>query len=413
MTTPASAPQAQDVKRDTQATLEKARLLRDENRSREAAAELESFLPRLSPEKEPFLYNLVLNQLEISQKKVVLRSKPRQLGVTLTHRCNILCKMCFYPTDPWDMPEERIEELPGLFPTLESLYWQGGEAFVSKHFKPLFREACRYPQIHQVITTNGLLIDEEWGEMIVNSATSVVFSIDGVTPPVYEKIRAGGKWDDLIRGLNAVNKYRALAENRSALSPKFETIMQFTVMKDNVHELPDVLDFARRHRFNALNINPIQNVFGPENIFFTKEPEAMGIVDRTIPVLQDECRKHGIRLHIQLPRVSDPTLPSQGPLRQTPPAPQPSTGLSADTDLFCYWPWVSLFSLLRGATRPWGWCCKDVTMDLKKDSYETIWNNDMMQTYRQKLSNEKHVGFCDARCTSGVMPKEKLGRWLS
>ena len=148
-------PRDEAMDKSVRAALETARSLRDDDRLEEAAAALEPLLDRIGPEREPFLHNLLLNEIEISRKKTILRSRPRQLGLTLTHRCNIRCKMCFYPTDPWDMPEERIAEIYDLLPTLESVFWQGGEAFVSKHFKGLFREAVRHPYLQSTLVPNG------------------------------------------------------------------------------------------------------------------------------------------------------------------------------------------------------------------------------------------------------------------
>jgi hypothetical protein len=35
-----------------------------------------------------------------------------------------------------------------------------------------------------------------------------------------------------------------------------------------------------------------------------------------------------------------------------------------------------------------------------------------MQSYRSKIGAHDAVGFCDARCTSGVMAKKQLGRYV-
>ena len=67
------------------------------------------------------------------------------------------------------------------------------------YFKDLFKEAARFPNIRQIINTNGLLMTEEWAKDLIESKADITFSIDGVTKDVYEYIRK----DDDKRALRA------------------------------------------------------------------------------------------------------------------------------------------------------------------------------------------------------------------
>ena len=82
-----------------------------------------------------FLENRKLNQLEIEQKKTILRSKVTSMVVTLTTRCNLSCIMCEEIKIPWDIPERTIKEIIALFPYLEQIIWQGGEVLILDNFK--------------------------------------------------------------------------------------------------------------------------------------------------------------------------------------------------------------------------------------------------------------------------------------
>ncbi|MBU2504497.1 MAG: hypothetical protein KKB89_01730 [Candidatus Omnitrophica bacterium] len=44
-----------------------------------------------SVKEDTFLKNRVLNEIEISQRKVVLESKPQGLNIMLSSKCNISC----------------------------------------------------------------------------------------------------------------------------------------------------------------------------------------------------------------------------------------------------------------------------------------------------------------------------------
>ena len=54
------------------------------------------------------------------------------------------------------------------------------------------------------ISTNGLMLEKHIDTLIeyVDVCSSIRFSIDGVKKETYEKIRFGGKWEDLIRNLD-------------------------------------------------------------------------------------------------------------------------------------------------------------------------------------------------------------------
>jgi MoaA/NifB/PqqE/SkfB family radical SAM enzyme len=376
-----------------------------------AMKKLEMNLSRISPDDSPFLYNMILNEIEMTQKKTFLESKPRQLGVNLTHNCNIRCRMCFYPNSPWDIPQNTVGEIKEYFPYLQRVFWQGGEPFFSPYFKELFEKASGNPNLRQTIITNGLLIDEDWAKKLVSNKVTIVFSIDGITKETYDYIRTGARYENLVEILNILNKHRKeYFENKNICPYNFETIMQVTIMRYNYREINGFLDFAKKHKFDALNIIPIQNVFGQENIFFHKDAEALEYLAKITPKMQREAKHYRIRFQNQLPQVGDlnaqrNTLGERKGINSF----GKDNGRIKNSALACYWPWYSLFILFEGRVKPYGFCRNDVEWDLKDHSLQEIWNNKMMQTYRKKIIENDNGDFCDSRCVSGIIAKKELG----
>lgn len=386
------------------------KLYREQGNANLSIRAFKYLLSKVSCQESPFLYNLILNELEISEKKIFLSSKPRQLGVNLTHRCNINCITCFYSRTPWDIPARTVQEIKDYLPYLQRVFWQGGEPFVSPHFEELFEKASTYSNLRQTIVTNGLLIDNAWVERLVRNKVVIIYSIDGVTKETYEFIRRGARFDDIIESLNILNKYRKNYFGDNFASFDFELIMQVTIMKYNYREMGQLVDFAKEYNFDGLNIIPIQNVSGPENIFLHKDEEALGYIGRTLPCIKRECRRHGIRLYIQLPQIkkSDVSL-----LKFSAKKKQSSKSVInrvRNNGLLCYWPWESLFILFEGKVKPYGFCRKDVEWNLSENSLDQIWNNKTMQLYRQNLIENRYLDFCDPRCSSGIISKDLLGR---
>ena len=372
---------------------------------------LKSSLSRVSCDSNPFLYNMILNEMEITQKKIFLESKPRQLGVNLTHNCNIRCRMCFYPNSPWDIPAKTADQIKEYLPYLQRVFWQGGEPFFSPYFKELFDKGSANPYLRQTIITNGLLIDDEWAKKLVSNKVTIVVSIDGINKETYEYIRTGGKYDNLIQVLGALNKHREKYFKNNNVCPfNFETIMQVTIMRYNYREISGFLDFAKKHGFDALNIIPIQNVFGEENIFYHKNPEALSYLAKVLPAMQRQAKHYRIRFQNQLPQVGDFNSQQHnlGGRKETPTV-EGDSGRGGNNLLSCYWPWYSLFILFEGRVKPYGFCRNDVEWDLKDHSLQEIWNNRMMQSYRKKIIENDNKDFCETRCLSGIISKKELG----
>ncbi|HLD28915.1 MAG TPA: tetratricopeptide repeat protein, partial [bacterium] len=65
-----------------------------------------------------FARNEIENEVEITEQKNFLSSKPRSLIVTLTTACNLDCLMCGRPRALWDLPRKTREEIKGFFPYL-------------------------------------------------------------------------------------------------------------------------------------------------------------------------------------------------------------------------------------------------------------------------------------------------------
>jgi len=349
----------------------------------------------------PFSKNMIHNEIEISQRKAILESKPMVLGVTLTHRCNIKCKMCEVRKKPWDIPEMITREIIGLFPYLQHIYWQGGEPFLSGYFEELFEKASTYPNLSQIIVTNGLLINEKWAEKLVGSNVDIIYSIDGTTKETYEKIRDGARFEDLIESINIVNEYRRkYPHNNRNTSTQMTTTMQAVIMKSNYYELEKLVDFALKYNFNCLNIIPIRYTDKQENIFLNKDLQALEYVEKVMPGLLEKSEDSGLKLFNQLPKVKNIDSYSEDSDSQNCPS-------IKTKKILCYWPWKSLYILRDGKVKPYGFCEEHVG-DINQDSLQDIWNSEAMQTYRQKLLDDDNLEWCSFRCTSGVMPKNSL-----
>jgi MoaA/NifB/PqqE/SkfB family radical SAM enzyme len=189
------------------------------------------------------------------------------------------------------------------------------------------------------------------------------------------------------------------------------TIMQAVVMKSNYHEIPNFLDFAKKYKFDCLNIIPLRNVYSSENIFFHKDSEALGYIEQVMPLLLEKSKEYGIKLFNQLPQINGSHPGSDELLKQKVGKKDDYSAVDSsfknNKGILCHWPWRSLYILYNGMVKPYGFCEEHIG-DVTKDSLDEIWNNTAMQTYRQKLITDNCLDWCSLRCTSGALPMDSL-----
>lgn len=382
-----------------------AKLYRKEGQTSLSIKEFEKVI-EISPCKdELFFKNKILNEIEITQRKTILESKPRGMGVTLTTRCNLSCFMCDSWKGDWDIPEKTVREIMELMPYLQQIFWQGGEVFLSDYFELLFDKASYYPNLRQVIVTNGILINEKWAKKLVRSKVSLNYSIDAVTKDTYEYIRRGAKFKDVLESINIVNEYRERYRYEGKASDKFTTIMNVVVMKSNYHQLTRFVDFTKKYKFDDLLLSSVRNITDSENIFLNRNLEAADYIEKNMPEVLQKAKDYGITLYNMLPSIDDSiSAIKQDSSKEEKLANCPHITVDG---LLCSWPFQQLFIESGGRVRPNCFCPREIG-DVEKSSLKEIWNSEMMQLYRKKLLDNNYQNCCDDKCIAGIIPREQL-----
>ncbi|MFA7074991.1 MAG: radical SAM protein, partial [Endomicrobiaceae bacterium] len=206
----------------------------------------------LIPENEIFFINKLLNFLEISQGKTILKSNPVRLGVNLSNKCNLQCIMCYVKDFDWNFPVERLGEIKQYFPYLEKIMWQGGEVFCLSYFTDLIKEAAKYPNLQQGIITNGQLLNKEITDLLVNMNLELTVSVDGACKKTYEAIRKNSDFEKLVKNI----QYLSCARDKE--NKNFILGMNVVVSKHNDGELLSLFEIAHRYNFDFFCIMPLK-----------------------------------------------------------------------------------------------------------------------------------------------------------
>lgn len=371
---------------------------------------------KLIPMENSMLQNILINEKETAEKKLILSSRVRSLTFTLTNKCNLRCLMCESRKKTWDLPDKTKEEIKKLMPYLERIMWQGGEAFMYEGFEELLDEASKFP-IRQVLATNGLLMSKRMAKKLVRYNVELTFSIDGATKEVYEHIRPGASFEKVLE------KVRMINELREELNPEMSTRLNVLIMRANCHQIETFLDFAKKYKFTTLFFNSAGCDFRnlSENIFYyNHDPKVLAHIDKIRDKVARKAREYGLRLENWLPseKFFEEFKEEQGkevingsfkkPVKKKKKANKgKSTG---DLEkLFCHAPWQRLYIDMLGKVRPDCLCpeVKDIG-NLQTSSIEELWNSKKLIEYRRKIVAGNYKEFCNPDCVYGRVPEKNL-----
>jgi len=172
---------------------------------------------------------------------------PPFLEVETSYACNYKCPFC---------PQVTLPEVPigGLMkqPLIDKLFDEiarfkvpsvslshGGEPLIRKDIPQLMRRLKEGKVFDRMIHTNAFLLRKELSEaLILSGLTKINFSLDAITPEIYDQIRIGGNYDRVIG--NIMN----FLEVKKRLGKSYpRTRVSFVVTETNKHQQKAFYEF--------------------------------------------------------------------------------------------------------------------------------------------------------------------------
>ncbi len=189
---------------------------------------------------------------------------PVQMEFSMSNSCNLQCVMCNgdwssairanreqRPALPKYYGESFFAELADFLPHLSQANFLGGEPFLGREpLRVLEMMADASLGAAVSITTNGTQWSPRVRRICETLRTSICISLDGITRPTYESIRAGASFDEVMGNLE--NFRRVCANNGGGVS------LAHCLMTSNWTEFLDFLTFAEE-RSLAVGMNVVLN----------------------------------------------------------------------------------------------------------------------------------------------------------
>ncbi len=320
---------------------------------------------------------------EFGGRKLALSAKPLKVFVELTRNCNFRCIMCPQPLmrgydHSLDMPWPLFKRIAdSLFPYAEYVDLRGfGESVIMKDWRKCLDYALKFDCKYGIITNLSTNDDEMWRLMAKNNFFFGV-SFDGATKKTFEYIRRGANFDLIMRNLRNITKW-----NREFGHSEDNIKLMATAQKENIHELPGIVEIAK-----GLGVKEVQ--FSPSRVMYED-----AVLDRDDVFNRPEIVKPILEKSVRLARESGINLLLTGSLKQK--KTESAHGYAVQRS--CDHPWTHLYVTSEGLVGP----CNQLMLplgillgDLRKNSFEEIWNNFNFRLFRKLMDTPHRLNYCD------------------
>ena len=319
---------------------------------------------------------------------------PSYVQIEPVGQCNLRCTMCpinFREDKPLVgaqkfMQYELFTRLVDQLPQMETLHLQGlGEPMLHPRFFDMVEYAVA-KGVRVTTNTNLTLLNPKRAERLVTSGLHTLhFSIDGVRPETYERIRVNSHFDKVMHNLDLL--VEAKQRHASAL-PHLHMVI--VIMKQNLEELPDLVRLANQYGAEEVFAQQLSHDFG-ETGFNPRFKPLHDYVDEQSLLYEDPERvEKYFNEALALAKDLDVTLR----LPRTRPREKPLETVGPDR---CDWPYRSAYISFQGYAMP---CCIASTPDtiqmglISGDNFEKVWNGEAYQKFREQLASNQPPDLC-------------------
>ncbi len=310
------------------------------------------------------LHNSKINSKELAIQKSLLDSYPRRLIFELTNACNLNCIMCgrneaeFCKTF-FDI--EWLSRFDCILNEVEEVTLMGwGEPTVHPRFRDILIYLNKFP-VRKYFCTNGMLLDRYIEDIFDHKVDIIAISLDGASKGTNDKIRKGSDFDKITNTLKTIVEEK---RKRDLTYPYMNFVM--TMMRSNIHELPDLVKLA-----HAIGLDEVKVVYFTafseqlrhESLYHNSE-----LVQKVFTEAEQIANKLNVLLKLPYLENEDPA----GAMYHRP----------------CYVAWRDFFVGSDGYIRP----CMSTPIKFfelsRSYSFEEMWNSKEFQEFRKKINQE-------------------------
>ncbi|MBO0794531.1 MAG: SPASM domain-containing protein [Ktedonobacteraceae bacterium] len=172
---------------------------------------------------------------------------PRSIYIEPTSRCNEFCQQCprtlLSREDDRDLSFDDFRYIVDQFPVLDRVVLHGlGEPLLNNDL-PLMIRYLKERGTYVLFNSNGIALSAKRGQALIDAGLDEYrLSMDGATREMYARIRGVDAFEKIWHNVHAF-----IAMQRAQNVQKPAVSLWFTAMRENLYELPGLLDLASEH----------------------------------------------------------------------------------------------------------------------------------------------------------------------
>lgn len=368
--------------------------------------------------------NCDLNWREFWHQQTHLRSRPRLVQVGTNWTCNLKCNFCRLTMDSTqralkarpprelEISDKVYDAVIDLMPYPELLILTPlGEPMLYSKFGKILEHHARLGSRNLAMTSNVNLVNDDKARMLVEGQMSHMFvSVDSCDPAIYESMRVRGTLEKVEAALESINRWK---EKLNSSTPTLT--LASTFMERNVRQMPDMVDFALKHKFKELNLQlmeveneELESEYLGHHLPLLKEMLMKTVrraTEKGLPLKAELGFRNMLSKHLSGEEFFALTRLTQG---QTGDATAAETGTDTGASSFstqgkkliekCHYPWYYMLIDTDGDCRPCCWAGASYG-NLNNGDLESVWNGEhTVQMRRDFLNNHIPKGCQGKHC---------------
>jgi radical SAM protein with 4Fe4S-binding SPASM domain len=303
---------------------------------------------------------------------------PEHLKIEITTKCNLECQFCGRTYNSKNsrpvssqlgehMSLDIFQSIINEIPVLLSIDIQGtGEPLYHPDF-PSILEICTQRGVTVEFFTNATMLDEANISLILDSSVrQLTFSMDAASPEMFENIRFGAHYNQVVENISHFMKIRASSSNSF-----YPVRVMMVLANTNLDQIRSMVLLCRKWGIEELVVSRI-NIPGPALSHLEPEEEAMW---HSVSQAELLAAKENLRFTVEI-------------------APQKS--LSANNNskqgIKCLWPWYSANILVDGSVTPCPFISYSPEMNMGNihdSGFISVWNGRPYQALRAAHRTDK------------------------
>ncbi len=341
-------------------------------------------------------YNEALADEEQQRHSPITGAMPTFMTMNMDAQCNLRCIMCIRRK----YPQKAINALRYDFKVYKQVAndtfpyakWvqltTAGEPLMANNLREQLKIMKKYSVKADLVTNATLLNNDDLIKEILQILGCLHVSIDAATREIYESIRIGAKFEQVMENVRKFNRLRE--ELYTTDKPRLH--FQVVLMKRNIKELPKLIELAKGLAVDSIECSHVvihDERLKNESLVYHKELANYYMKVATKKAIE-------LNLHLDIPPLFNAVDDVQGRRSEN--------NLRSEIKT-CPFLWKRAYIEWNGNVSP---CCvpgHPVMGNVKKNPFPEIWNNELYQEMRRRLSTDNPFECCK-HCFIGT-PSDK------